>query len=374
MIRKNPDFNVYVVSVERCSSSVMMQMVQELGVDMVYGSENQNQVLQRMLHSNQRFGDYVQNDRFLEIGRKGWPAAEKWMLEESYRGCKMILPSCLSGKAWSLITAKPSKVIMMWREPEDIVDSHYRVYGHLRGANFRGEDPEEQRKLDVLAAGSRLAHAKNQFEERRKLAAAVRFTGHEEQVQPFDYMVVPVDRLSESRDSLIATVNEIAEFIRAPRNIWNALDCYDPDLVRCRGNVKHTPMWLNPNDNPRDMAGMCVIQLPNAPDVEDDEDQGREQVMHVKLAQLAVAGQRKSRENVASTIEKIEKARTKVRRDNKRRKKQATEVFYRGRDGDDVKIRLDDADRVLSRYRENIERMDERIATFDRAIAKVMEA
>ncbi|MBT7702343.1 MAG: hypothetical protein HN700_18795, partial [Verrucomicrobia bacterium] len=96
--------------------------------------------------------------------------------------------------------------------------------------------------------------------------------------------------------------------------------------------------------------------------------------MHVKLAQLAVAGQRKSRENVASTIEKIEKARTKVRRDNKRRKKQATEVFYRGRDGDDVKIRLDDADRVLSRYRENIERMDERIATFDRAIAKVMEA
>jgi hypothetical protein len=125
MKQKLPDFNVFVFSLPRCGSSMMTGIVERLGVNMVYTSEDKDNRKKMRKQHKKRLGEYVPNEHFYEITENQFA---NWMkvMETPYAGCKVIIP--VQGMRWEAVMHQPSKVIMMMRDPEEIRQSQEAFY------------------------------------------------------------------------------------------------------------------------------------------------------------------------------------------------------------------------------------------------------
>jgi len=120
-------FNVYVFGLPRSGTSMHTKIMELLGIKMHYTTENDENKLNHDERYLEKFGeDYHPNPTgFFEIGRDGQDEYRK-MLEETYGGCKMIIP--VRGHRWEHVKKTPSKVIMTWRDPEEIRQSQMGFY------------------------------------------------------------------------------------------------------------------------------------------------------------------------------------------------------------------------------------------------------
>ncbi len=152
IIQRERLFNVYLFGLPRSGTSMHTKIIELLGVKMHYTTENDENKLQHDENYFQKFGeDYHPNPTgFYEIGRDGQGEYKK-MLEGTYGGCKMIIP--VRGHRWEHVKATPSKVIMTWRDPEEIRQSQMGFYsrasdiGQLRTALVQQQMDLEESKI-----------------------------------------------------------------------------------------------------------------------------------------------------------------------------------------------------------------------------------
>jgi len=127
IIQEERLFNVYVFGLPRSGTSMHTKIVELLGVTMHYTTENDENKLAHDERYLEKFGeDYHPNATgFFEIGKDAQGEYKK-IREGNYGGCKMIIP--VRGHRWELCKETPSKVIMTWRDPEEIRQSQMGFY------------------------------------------------------------------------------------------------------------------------------------------------------------------------------------------------------------------------------------------------------
>jgi len=374
-----PEFNVVVATPPRSYSSSMVLILDALGVNMVYSTEDPVATLRRELDMRKRHGShFVMNDNFGEIGREDWDRCEKEILETPYSGFKAILPAALGGKQWGLITVQPTKAILMWRDPEEIYESQRACYIRPRVAAPVAEDPEDDRARKIAAIASYMAQAKLAFMKRQEQSGRVRFRGEkaEKRVAPFDFMTLSVDDL---RREPIETIAKLAAFIESPIPIWNAVEVFDPAKVRFRHDDKPRLWYMSPKQDPRDMRQMVTVQLPDDADIDPDEDegeyrQGRETVMHLLTAKVNRVEIEKAKAKAEDRIAEIEKALADLHEKNGRRKKKRDEITVKANDGDEITMHFSIAMEQVEAYQVNVESLAARISALSAAIDKVEES
>jgi hypothetical protein len=192
MKQKLPDFNVFVFSLPRCGSSMMTGIVERLGVNMVYTSEDKDNRKKMRKQHKKRLGEYVPNEHFYEITENQFA---NWMkvMETPYAGCKVIIP--VQGMRWEAVMHQPSKVIMMMRDPEEIRQSQEAFYSKKTDiAYLRTAIVTEQLKLEKVK---------------------------EDNPDTFDFIQVQYrDVLADPKKE----IKKIAEFIEAPNRITRAVN------------------------------------------------------------------------------------------------------------------------------------------------------
>ena len=148
MTKPLPPFNVFVFSLPRCGSSMMTGVIERLGVNMVYTSEDKEKRQQMKKRYKKTLGEYVPNEHFYEIVDNQFA---NWMkiMETPYAGCKVIIP--VNGMRWEAVCHQPAKVIMMMRDPEEIRQSQEAFYSRKTDiAYLRTAIVTEQLKLEKM--------------------------------------------------------------------------------------------------------------------------------------------------------------------------------------------------------------------------------
>ena len=233
MGRDLPNLNVFVFSLPRCGSSLMVRVLEQLGANMVHTSEEPQAREQRDRQHKARFGEFEMNPQFCEIGRGRQLECYQEILAAPFSGCKFILPACLSGIPWQVVTQQPAKVLLMWRDPAEIWDSQQRCYIRVRAPQLCVEDEQEQASVQRAYYATTLAQAELQLRDQRDRSNEVRFGRGE--ARPFDFLKVKFRELTgEKHETRVQTVQRIAQFINAPVGPWNAIEEVDPALVRCK--------------------------------------------------------------------------------------------------------------------------------------------
>jgi len=124
IIEQDRLFNVYVFGLPRSGTSMMTKILELLGVNMIYTSEDEKEKTDERF--KKRYGEYHANpDGFFEITNNQFQNFLK-VLSKPYSGCKMIVP--VNGYRWEIITTYPCKVIFMTRDPEEIRQSQMAYY------------------------------------------------------------------------------------------------------------------------------------------------------------------------------------------------------------------------------------------------------
>lgn len=189
---KLPNFNVFVFSLPRCGSSMMTGIVERLGVNMVYTSEDKDKRANMKKRYKKTLGEYVPNEHFYEIVDNQFA---NWMkvMKTKYAGCKVIIP--VNGMRWEAVCHQPAKVIMMMRDPEEIRQSQEAFYSKKTDiAYLRTAIVTEQLKLEKM---------KETFPTK------------------FDFIQVQYqDVLADPKSE----IKKIAEFIQAPNRITRAVN------------------------------------------------------------------------------------------------------------------------------------------------------
>jgi len=185
-------FNVFVFSLPRCGSSMMTGVIERLGVRMVYTSEDDKE--KREKSYAKRLGKYMPNEFFGEITNNQW-TNQLQILTTPYSGCKMIIP--VRNFHMDLVVGCPGKVVMMWREPEEIRQSHIAFYNKSPDVSY--------------------------FE------SALTWQEMELNKNNIDYRIV---KFQEVIDDPINTIQDIARFINAPNDIEEAVKFVNPDAKR----------------------------------------------------------------------------------------------------------------------------------------------
>lgn len=127
-IIKKKLFKVFVFSLPRCGSSMMTHICELLGVNMVHDSEEKKRDYKHL------GGEYHPNaSGFYEITGNMMKNFLK-ILNTPYSGCKMIIP--VTKYRLELVKMQPSKVIMMWRDPEEIRQSQIAFYRDEQDAGY----------------------------------------------------------------------------------------------------------------------------------------------------------------------------------------------------------------------------------------------
>ena len=187
-------FNVFVFSIARCGSSMMTRILEKLGVNMVYTSEDVSDKEKRKESYEKSLGEYVPNSFFGEITKDVW-SHQLEILNTPYSGCKVIMP--VMGQRLGLMKECPCKVIMMWRDPEEIRQSQVAFYRR---------SPEVEYFEGVMAAQE----------------VALTEGG-------IDFKVV---KFQDVIDNPVDTISDVAAYINSPNNIADAVASVDKKAKR----------------------------------------------------------------------------------------------------------------------------------------------
>jgi len=191
-------FNVYIFGLPRSGTSMTTHICELLGVNMVYTSEDEQNKKRGDNHYKKNFGEkYHPNETgFFEVTKNFFTNYEE-IHETPYAGCKMIVP--VTNQRFDAVKHTPCKVILTWREPEEIRQSQMAYFRH-------------DRNIDVAWIRTALV------EEKLKL---------KNNNIPFhiaDYRKILANPKEE--------IKEIAKFLHAPRHICDAVDFVNPDQNR----------------------------------------------------------------------------------------------------------------------------------------------
>ena len=125
-VERDKLFSVYVLGLPRSGTSLMTNICGLLGVNMVHTTEEIEKTQKRNELIKERFGEYHPNkDGFFEITENFFSNYLK-VVSSPYSGCKMIIP--VTFYRMEVMKSYPSKVIMMWRHPEEIRQSQIAFY------------------------------------------------------------------------------------------------------------------------------------------------------------------------------------------------------------------------------------------------------
>lgn len=194
-IYQNRLYNVYLFGLPRSGTSMMTHVLELLGVNMIHTSENNRQNRDKIYE--RKFGEYHPNETgFYEITNNIFENFLK-VLSTPYGGCKMIIP--VIGYRWDIVKDYPSKVVMMERDVEEIRQSQMAFYAH---------------NVDVAYLRTALAQTKVQLRKNN-----------------IDHIVVNYRDVLDNKEY---EVSRIADFIRAPNNISEALNFINPKQNRFR--------------------------------------------------------------------------------------------------------------------------------------------
>jgi hypothetical protein len=188
-------FNVYLLGLPRSGTSVTTKVLELLGVNMVYTSEDK--IEKRDERIKKRFGKYHPNETgFFEVTTDQLASYLK-LLSTPYSGCKMIVP--VLGVRWELIKMKPAKIILMVRDLEEVRQSQV--------AFFREDGSAELGKLRTMLTTQRMRLQKSGI----------------------DFMEVDYNELIMDR---VSVIQQIKEFIRSDVNIDEAVAFVQPSKNR----------------------------------------------------------------------------------------------------------------------------------------------
>lgn len=188
-------FNVYVFGLPRSGTSMTTHVCELLGVEMIHTSEEEKE--KRAKRFKQQFGEYNPNETgFYEVTKNFFTNYEK-IHETPYSGCKMIIP--VHNQRFDAVLHTPCKVIMTWRDPEEIRQSQMAYY--RRGQN-----------INVGLLRTILVEEKLKLEEHN-----------------IPYIIADYNKLiNNPREEII----KIAKFIQAPRHVCDAVDFVHPKQNR----------------------------------------------------------------------------------------------------------------------------------------------
>ena len=189
-------FNVYVFGLPRSGTSMTTKICELLGVNMVYTSEDNKERADKGYKKN--FGEkYHPNETgFYEVTKNFFTNYEE-IHETPFAGCKMIVP--VTHQRFDAVKHTPCKVILTWRDPEEIRQSQMAYFRHDRDIEvswIRTVLVEEKLKLKNNNIPCHIA----------------------------DYNKIIENPKEE--------IKEIAKFLHAPRHICDAVDFVNPKQNR----------------------------------------------------------------------------------------------------------------------------------------------
>ena len=211
---------VYVLSLPRCGSSMMTGVVERLGMQMMYTTEDKDIRDKAMERYRKKFGEYVPNEHFYEITENQF---EHWMkiYNTPGSGCKVIIP--VGGMRWQAMCSQPSKVIMMWRDPAEIRQSQEAFYKQAR-ATYTGPDDMEPWEFAEAHLRTMLAEGEVRLKTRKQryidyINKAMNEDGEliePNEIKPFDFIVVKYrDVLDDPEDK----IGDIIDFLGTDPNL-----------------------------------------------------------------------------------------------------------------------------------------------------------
>ncbi len=190
-------FNVYVFGLPRSGTSMTTHICELLGVNMVYTSEDEEIKKRGDKNYKKNFGEYHPNKTgFYEVTKNFFTNYEE-IHETPFSGCKMIVP--VHAQRFDAVLHTPCKVILTWREPEEIRQSQMAYF--RKGKN-----------IDVGIIRTLLV------EEKLKLKN-----------NNIPFHVADYNKLIKNPKE---EVKEIAKFLHAPRHICDAVDFVNPKQNR----------------------------------------------------------------------------------------------------------------------------------------------
>ena len=153
IIERDRLFNVYLLGLPRSGTSMTTKVLEMLGVNMIYTSEDHKEETDKRFKD--KFGEYHANPNgFFEITKNQFTNYLR-VLSKPYSGCKMIIP--VQGIRWEILTTYPSKVIFMVRDVEEIRQSQMAYYrdsdvdtAYLRSALVTQRISLREHKVDFL--------------------------------------------------------------------------------------------------------------------------------------------------------------------------------------------------------------------------------
>jgi len=190
-------FNVYVFGLPRSGTSMTTHVLELLGIKMVHTSEEEEQKERGDRQYKKNFGEYHPNETgFYEV-TKNYFTNYNEIHETPFSGCKMIIP--VNHQRFNAVLHTPCKVIMTWREPEEIRQSQMAYY--RRGRN-----------IDIGTIRTLLVEEKLKLEKNN-----------------IPYIIADYNKLiNNPREEII----KIAKFIHAPRHVCDAVDFVNPKQNR----------------------------------------------------------------------------------------------------------------------------------------------
>lgn len=151
-IEENKLFNVYLFGLPRSGTSMTTHILELLGVNMIYTSEDYKEDTDKRFRD--KYGEYHANPNgFFEITNNAFMNYLR-ILSTPYSGCKMIIP--VMDIRWEVVKNFPSKVILMTRDLEEIRQSQMAYYspktsiGYLRSALVQQRLLLENYNIDFL--------------------------------------------------------------------------------------------------------------------------------------------------------------------------------------------------------------------------------
>ena len=188
-------FNVYVFGLPRSGTSMTTHVLELLGVNIIETSEEKREQADKRYKKH--FGEYHPNKTgFFEVTKDFFTNYEK-IHETPFSGCKMIIP--VANQRLDAVRHTPCKVILTWRDPEEIRQSQMAYYR-------RGND------ISIGLIRTLLVEEKLKLEKLK-----------------IPYIIVDYRKMLDNpRKEII----EIAKFIQAPRHVCDAVDFVNPEQNR----------------------------------------------------------------------------------------------------------------------------------------------